>query len=128
MASSFQVADMPLTIMTEVTSVYPGRGRDGTTEALIAAGTSALGSESHPALGWGTDNRTGYVQRADSESSVIECFRNQELDALQCGQKMRIYPYNVANASDRFGWYFVVDSSRIDRGDEIVDILVRWRD
>jgi D-serine ammonia-lyase len=36
-------ADMPLTILTEVASLYPSRGIDGTPEVLITAGKSAFG-------------------------------------------------------------------------------------
>ena len=37
--------DIAISVLAEVASVYPGRGRDGTTEALVAAGTLALGRE-----------------------------------------------------------------------------------
>ena len=132
---------MALTILTEISSIYPGRGEDGGTEALIAAGTSHLGAESQayrgwgPRLGWGMVDqpmphfdRGWYVQRADGESAVLAYGGDDPPVALQCGQRVRIHPYNAAKASERFGWYFVVDSSRIDHGDEIVDIFVRWRD
>lgn len=37
--------DLALTVLAEVASLYPGRGNDGTDEALIAAGSLALGRE-----------------------------------------------------------------------------------
>jgi D-serine deaminase-like pyridoxal phosphate-dependent protein len=133
----FQAADMPLTILTEVVSMYPGRGTNETTEALIAAGRSAFGIESHPTLGYGTvdsaivafhPNNRWYVKEAGKESAVLASMGNEEVNAFQCGQRVKINPYNAANATERFGWYLVVDSGRIDHGDEIVDVFVRWRD
>ncbi|TPX08399.1 uncharacterized protein E0L32_010129 [Thyridium curvatum] len=38
-------SDLALTVLAEVASVYPGRGYDGTAEALINAGSLALGRE-----------------------------------------------------------------------------------
>lgn len=132
---------MPLTILTEITSMYPGRGEGGGTEALIAAGTSHLGVESQayrgrgPRMGWGMVDqpmppfdRGWYVQKADGESAVLAYEVDSPPIALRCGQRVKIHPYDAVKASERFGWYFVVDSSRIDHGDEIVDIFVRWRD
>lgn len=60
--SLMTAADIAITIVAEVASVYPGRGRNGTTEALIAAGNLALGREpvsdkglvpGHDYSGWG---------------------------------------------------------------------------
>ncbi|TVY32368.1 D-serine dehydratase, partial [Lachnellula subtilissima] len=46
--------DMALTIVAEVASLYPGRGAGGSTEALLGAGTLALGREPCKAYpGWG---------------------------------------------------------------------------
>lgn len=127
--------DMPLTILTEVTSLYPNRGVNDRAEALIAAGTSAFGPESDLSIGWGTVDpeippfdQGWYVQRADRESAVLVYGGIDDPGALQCGQRVKIHPYDATKASERFGWYFVVDSSRIDHGDEVVDIFVRWRD
>jgi D-serine ammonia-lyase len=124
---------MPLSILTEITSLYSGRGGNGKTEALIAAGQSAFGPESDLSMGWGTVgpamppfDQGWYVQRAKKESAVLVCKGVEEV-GLKAGQRVKIYPYDSAGASERFGWYFVVDSSRIDHGDEIVDIFVRWR-
>jgi hypothetical protein len=38
-----------------------------------------------------------------------------------------LYPNDATSASEGFGWYFVIDSSRVGREDEVVDIFVRWR-
>lgn len=43
--SLMTTADIAITIVAEVASVYPGRGRNGTAEALITAGNLALGRE-----------------------------------------------------------------------------------
>jgi len=46
--------DIAITVVAEVASLYPGRGAGGTIEALIGAGTLALGREPCKAYsGWG---------------------------------------------------------------------------
>jgi hypothetical protein len=40
---------------------------------------------------------------------------------------LRIYPYDTKRASNEFGWYYLVESNRFGREDEITDVLVRWR-
>ncbi|KAH8893035.1 hypothetical protein GQ53DRAFT_840756 [Thozetella sp. PMI_491] len=51
----------------------------------------------------------------------------QEPDALVVGQKLRLWPNHSCITGSHFGWYFVVDESRIGKEDEIVDIWVRAR-
>lgn len=41
--------DIAVTILTEVSSLYPGRGENGTLEALIDIGLSTLTGEEHDA-------------------------------------------------------------------------------
>jgi D-serine deaminase-like pyridoxal phosphate-dependent protein len=110
--------DMPLSILTEVTSTYPSRGDNLQTEALIAAGKSALGQDADPTLGWGLlgpvdfvfqerwrIQPTWYVQRAEKESAVLT-FDGLEPPALKVGQRVMNNPSDSAAASEKFGWYF----------------------
>jgi len=46
--------DLALTVIAEIASVYPGRGQNGSSEALVGSGTLALGREPCKAYsGWG---------------------------------------------------------------------------
>ncbi|KAG9242515.1 putative serine dehydratase domain-containing protein [Calycina marina] len=136
--------DIALTIIAEVASVYPGRGENATTEALVGAGTLALGREpckNYP--GWAiltpwnragavmpqtVEDPKGWIVGVISQEHGILQQQNlqyadgSEEDLLNVGQKVRIWPNHACVAGAGFGWYYVVDGS-----DTIVDIWVRWR-
>lgn len=139
--STITTADVALTILTEVASLYGDRGSP---EALIAAGSLALGREPCKSYnGWGivsawgmpstsnAEGRSGWqVGRISQEHGILTKDMNAigEPMELKIGQKIRIWPNHACIAGAGFGWYLVVDSSLpADRHDEIVDVFVRWR-
>jgi len=138
-----------LTVVVEVASIYPNRGASNSTEALIAAGTLALGREPCKAYpGWGIPtpwNRPGsdiptspeehsgwIVGRISQEHGIVTYHNSGKAmspasgagvgDDLYIGQKIRLWPNHACVAGACFGWYLVVDG-----GDEIVDVWIRWR-
>ncbi|KAL8797858.1 MAG: hypothetical protein Q9195_000210, partial [Heterodermia aff. obscurata] len=125
-------ADLALTILAEVVSTYPQRE-----EALIAAGTLALGREpckSYP--GWGrispwntTSAETGWmIGRISQEHSILTKDGDADKAELHVGQKVRIWPNHACIAGAGFGWYLIVDSSLPEnQRDTVVDVWVRWR-
>ena len=138
---NISTADVALTIMAEVASLYGDRDSP---EALIAAGSLALGREpckSYSGWGvvsdWGMDSkidgegRSGWqVGRISQEHGILT--KDSKIDGnpmkLTIGQKVRIWPNHACVAGAGFGWYLIVDSDLPDnRRDEIVDIWVRWR-
>ena len=142
---SLSTADIALTIMAEVASVYWNRHLP---EALIAAGSLALGREpckSYQGWGivsdWGMPNpehsgggrRSGWqVGRISQEHGILTMDSHHEggheLAELKVGQKVRVWPNHACVAGAGFGWYLVVDSSLPEhRRDEIVDVWVRCR-
>ncbi|KAG9235418.1 putative serine dehydratase domain-containing protein [Amylocarpus encephaloides] len=138
--------DLALTIVAEIASVYPGRGENGTPEALLGAGCIALGREPCKAYaGWGVMtpwNRTGVempkvsldehrgwkVGRISQEHGILtwDGEKGGE-EPLEVGMKVRVWPNHACIASAGFGWYLVVDSSWEGKEDEIVDVWPRWR-
>lgn len=139
--SHISLADIALSILVEVASVYDHREKP---EALIAAGTLALGREPCKSYeGWGlvsdwgmkTDDTMGecgwQVGRISQEHSVLT--RNDESNSpgyakLRVGQRLRIWPNHACVASAGFSWYLVVDSRLPeDRQDEVVDVWIRCR-
>ena len=139
--SAMSTADIALTIMAEVASVYGSRD---TPEALIAAGSLALGRDPCKSYhGWGivsdwgmptddSEGRSGWqVGRISQEHGILSRdsqHEGQELAELKIGQKVRVWPNHACVAGAGFGWYLVVDSSLPeDRRDEIVDVWVRCR-
>ncbi|KAI9710550.1 MAG: hypothetical protein M1820_002686 [Bogoriella megaspora] len=134
-----------LRILVEVNSVYQDRGQP---QALIAAGTLALGREpckSYP--GWGIvtpwqqdsekrtvsltyseDKRTGWIVGKISQEHGILTWEGPEKDCrkLEVGDKLMVWPNHACVAGAGFGWYLVVNSG-IDDPDLIIDVWVRWR-
>ena len=139
--------DLAFTILAEVASLYPGRGPNGSPEALVGAGCIALGREPCKAYdGWGILspwNRKGLgeigaegpemyqgwcVGRVSQEHGILVCPGGKEAgEELEVGQKVRIWPNHACIAGAGFGWYLVVDSGLDGREDEIVDVWPRWR-
>ncbi|EOO02625.1 putative alanine racemase domain protein [Phaeoacremonium minimum UCRPA7] len=147
--------DIAFTVLAEVHSNYPGRGADGRPEVLIGAGIFALGRETckaYPGMAmvtpWGrkdvemptvdVEQYEGWIVGRFSQEHGILTWRSvgektsgkgqlQEPDALEVGQKVRLWPNHSCVTGAHFGWYFVVDESREGKEDEIVDIWVRAR-
>ncbi|KAH6663188.1 putative serine dehydratase domain-containing protein [Halenospora varia] len=139
--------NLAFTIIAEVASLYPGRGKDGTPEVLLGAGSLALGREPCKAYpGWGVLtpwNRPGIsnppagpeelkgwvVGKISQEHGILTWGgrNNKEEEKLEIGQKVRIWPNHACIAGAGYGWYLVVDGSREGREDEIVDVWPRWR-
>lgn len=139
--------DLALTVVAEVASLYLGRGKDGSPEALIGAGCFALGREPCKAYsGWGILtpwNRPGVatpdsgpekfkgwqVGRVSQEHGILT-FNGSTGgvdDKLEVGQKVRIWPNHACITSGPYGFYLVVDGGRTGKEDEIVDVWVKCR-
>lgn len=135
-----------ISVVVEVVSIYPGRGKDGRPEILIAAGSMALGREPCKAYpGWGMvsdwnipsatkpdgrpEKHAGWqVGRISQEHGILTW--NGDVgaeDKLEIGQKLRIWPNHACVAGAGYGWYLIVDSSVEGKEDEIVDVWPRWK-
>ena len=132
-SSQLSTADLALTILAEVVSIYPERE-----EALIAAGTLALGREpcrSYEGWGritpWNTNAaETGWkIGRISQEHSILTKEGNADKHAeLHVGQRLRIWPNHACIAGAGVGWYLIVDSSLPEnQRDKIVDVWERCR-
>lgn len=127
------LADVALTIMVEVVSVYPDRR-----EALVAFGTTALGREPggmegvYPGWGlvtgwkdgesWDGVAKSGWVVgRISQEHAILTVEGDGEPMELSVGMKVRVWPQHACIAGNGHGWYFVTD------GDVVTDVWVRWR-
>ena len=143
------VDDVAFTILTEVCCVYAGREQgdvlpEEEDRALISLGSCILGQEpSRHYNGYGVvspwnfapdlrhilDGFSGYqVTRVAPECGILIWDGPADLiRPLHLGQRLRVYPNDATQVSESFGWYFVVDSTRVGREDEIIDIFVRWK-
>jgi D-serine ammonia-lyase len=143
--STLSWSDLALTIMVEVASIYPGRGKGGRSEALIAAGSLALGREPCKAYsGWGIvspwdiphaqypkagpeDYEGWVVGRISQEHGILTWSGDREPSPLVIGQKIRIFPNHACVAGACFDWYLVFDSEMAGSEDKIIDVWPRWR-
>ncbi|KAL8846563.1 MAG: hypothetical protein Q9221_008356 [Calogaya cf. arnoldii] len=139
-SAALSFSDIAFTILTEVTSVY---GERATPEALIAAGSFALGREpckSYPGWGivsnWGIDStattgRSGWqVGRISQEHGILthDPSITKGIAELSVGQKVRIFPNHACVAGAAFDSYLVVDSDLpANRHGEILDLWARCR-
>ncbi|KAJ5975945.1 hypothetical protein N7481_009652 [Penicillium waksmanii] len=131
--------EIAISVVAEVCSVYNDGEREKP-EALVAAGTLALGREPCAAYpGWGIlsnwrqtgDAESGasrlMVERISQEHSIISWEKAaQESLPLQVGQIVKIYPNHSCVTGAFYGFYFVIDSS-LDEASRVVDIWVRGR-
>lgn len=147
-------ADLGVSVLAEVASLYPGRGAGGgSDEALINAGSLALGREpckedapghyaawglvmpwGDPALeatrpapeGFPAVHGGWQVGRISQEHGVLTWAGGSEVAALRFGQRVRVWPNHACIAGAGYGHYLVVDSRRKGREDEVVDVWERW--
>ncbi|KFY46837.1 hypothetical protein V495_02226 [Pseudogymnoascus sp. VKM F-4514 (FW-929)] len=130
--SQLSTSSIALTILAEVASIYPDRG---TGEALITAGSIALGREkckSYEGFGvispWngmpdtGPDGTGGWIVGAVSQEHGVLKWAGEGRGEVEAGKRVRIWPNHACIAGTGFDWYLVVDG-----GDEVVDVWVRWR-
>lgn len=150
-------SDIAISILADVVSLYPGRGLNGTTEALINVGCLGLGREPCKDLGsekgvhyngWGivmpwpeagTTNTPlasefpavhgGWQVVKVSQEHGILGWKGEKADEipLKVGQRVRIWPNHSCIAGAFFDWYLVVDSQKEDERDTVVDAWPRWR-
>lgn len=132
--------DLALTVVAEVVSLYPGRGKSGSLEVLIGSGSLALAREPCKAYpGWGiltpwniegaefsskgVEEHAGWQVEKISQEHGILSWKGKvgEEQMLEIGQKVRIWPNHACMTGAGFAWYLVVDG-----GDEVVDVWPRW--
>ncbi|KAG0651355.1 D-serine deaminase [Hyphodiscus hymeniophilus] len=131
--SQISWSSLGMTILSEVVSLYPERGVNGSTEVLIAAGGLALGREPCKAYtGWGilmpwnnsqmstfsnhvsVEGFNGWQVGRLSQEHGILTWKDEDISAapqLKMGQKVRIYPNHACIAAAYFHKFLVVDSS-----------------
>ncbi|ESZ94975.1 hypothetical protein SBOR_4658 [Sclerotinia borealis F-4128] len=138
-------SSVAITILAEIASLYPSRSESGSPEALLTAGSLALGREPCKAYpGWGILspwNRTSFalpntgpegysgwqISRISQEHGILTNPGKNDSE-LSIGQKVRVWPNHACLAGAGYGWYLIVDGSRGEgKEDEIIDVWVRWR-
>lgn len=147
-------SDIGVTVVAEVASLYENRGEGGLTEALVNAGSLALGrepcKEDGPGhySGWGMvapwgEARLEKVEPAPREFPAVHGGwqvgrisqehgilvwkgAKEDLVPLKFGQRVRIWPNHSCIAGAGYDHYLVVDSRRKGAENEVIDVWERW--
>jgi D-serine deaminase-like pyridoxal phosphate-dependent protein len=75
----------------------------------------------------GPEGYRGWIIGRITQEHGILTQEKGEGEALEVGQKVKIWPNHACIAGAGYGWYLVVDSEREGNEDEIVDVWVRCR-
>jgi D-serine deaminase-like pyridoxal phosphate-dependent protein len=131
--------EIAISVLAEVCSVYNDGERDKP-EALVAAGTLALGREPCPSYpGWGLvspwrqNDQTSAAEklilaRISQEHAIVTWEDDSQAKIpLAVGQAIKVYPNHACVTGAFYGWYFVVDSDQDSDAARIVDVWVRVR-
>jgi D-serine ammonia-lyase len=139
--SNLGFEDIGIRVLAEVASLYPERTPP---EALVAAGTLALGREPCRWFpGWGIvspgssgsssgsahfdeEGRTGWIVGRISQEHGILTWQGdvKAKRELEIGERVMIWPTHACIAGAGFGWYLVVDGES-DDGEVVKDVWVR---
>jgi D-serine deaminase-like pyridoxal phosphate-dependent protein len=131
--------EIALSVLAEVCSVYDGEREKP--EALLAAGTLALGREPCPSYeGWGVlsswrrkddaASRSRLVVERISQEHAIVAWEDGKTNMnipLEIGQVVKVFPNHSCVTGAFYGWYFVVDSDEDPSASTIVDVWIRGR-
>lgn len=128
--------EIAMSVVAEVCSVYNDGEREKS-EALLAAGTLALGREPCPSYsGWGVlsswrqkDFASRLVVERISQEHAIVAWEDgkKEKIPLEIGQVVKVFPNHACVTGAYYGWYFVVDSDEDPSASTIVDVWIRGR-
>lgn len=146
-------SSIAISALVEIASLYPGRGPNGTTEALVNAGCLAFGREPCADMGadkgrhyagwgivmpWGVENPvpgSGFpavhggwqLGKVSQEHGILRWLGEPGDEVpLRFGQRVRIWPNHACVAGAGFDKYLIVDSRRTGKEDEVVDVWPRW--
>jgi D-serine deaminase-like pyridoxal phosphate-dependent protein len=75
----------------------------------------------------GPEGYRGWIIGRITQEHGILTQEKGEGEALEVGQKVKIWPNHACIAGAGYGWYLVVDSEREGCEDQIVDVWVRCR-
>jgi len=119
-------------IIASVISYYPGRGEDGTDEAICDAGAIAMSKDSGPAGGYGeivgTNGRGWRLGRLSQEHGILVASPKSvtKPEPLDLGSTVEIVGQHACLIAAAHPWYYIVKSNE-DDGNIVTDIWVPWK-
>jgi len=115
-------------VLATVISYYPGRGVNGTDEALCDAGGIAMSKDTGPIRGYGeVIGKPWILGRISQEHGVLTYMSDtSEPAGLEVGSMVEIIGQHACLIAAGHPWYYITDSS-IGEKDKVVDIWVPWK-
>jgi len=113
-------------VRATVVSLYPGRGDDGSDEALIDAGAIAFSKDTGPSGGYGKVIGLNWqLGRMSQEHGTLTRTAGPE-DKLEIGDIVDVVGQHACLIAAAYPWYYIVDSE-VEDGKKIVDVWVAWK-
>jgi len=112
-------------VLATVISYYPGRGADGTDEALCDAGGIAMSKDTGPIKGYGWVNGgSWFLKNISQEHGILAQGSGSNSGSIKIGDKVEILGQHACMIAAAHPWYYIVDSSAVDDADRVVDVWV----
>lgn len=119
-------------VLATVISYYPGRGVDGTDEAMCDAGAIAMSKDTGPSGTFGEVlGKAWKLGRISQEHGTLTRSREAGTptgrDALSVGEVVEIVGQHACLTLAGHPWYYIVDSSVAGGGNVVEDVWVPWK-
>ncbi|KDQ63585.1 hypothetical protein JAAARDRAFT_118999 [Jaapia argillacea MUCL 33604] len=118
-------------VLATVISYYPGRGQDGTDEAMCDAGAIAMSKDAGPSGGFGDVIgkawRLGKISQEHGTLMRSVGRGDPAADHLKVGETVQIIGQHACLITAAYPWYYIVDSEGPGKGGEVVDVWVPWK-
>ncbi|KAI0076068.1 hypothetical protein K474DRAFT_1645622 [Panus rudis PR-1116 ss-1] len=118
-------------VLSTVISYYPGRGANGTDEALCDAGAIAMSKDTGPSGSYGElvgkSWKLGRVSQEHGILTIDESCTPKGDNRLEIGEVVHIVGQHACLTLAAYPWYYVVDSSVKDGGSVVEDVWVPWK-
>ncbi|KAI0032750.1 putative serine dehydratase domain-containing protein [Vararia minispora EC-137] len=116
-------------VLSTVISYYPGRGADGSDEAMCDAGGIAMSKDTGPSGGFGdVIGKAWRLGRVSQEHGVLTRTKDGNGDTtLEVGDVIGIVGQHACMIAAAYPWYYIVDSSPAEESSKVVDVWVPWK-
>jgi len=112
-------------VLATVISCYPGRGADGTDEALCDAGGIAMSKDTGPIKGYGwVGGGSWFLKSISQEHGTLAQTPGSNPSSIKIGDQVEITGQHACMIAAAYPWYYIVDSSAAGDADRVVDVWV----
>ncbi|RDX55797.1 hypothetical protein K466DRAFT_649910 [Polyporus arcularius HHB13444] len=127
--------DIAQRVLATVISYYPGRGENGSDEAMCDAGAIAMSKDTGPRPGYGdVIGKPWRMSRCSQEHGIMSQMSPASFQlgpihgdgSLKLGDMVQIVGQHACLILAGYPWYYVVDSGVSD-GNVVVDVWVPWK-